>query len=156
MPTQALPRESPELRLIAPARIHAGEPLKLTFEVSNNGADGFYFKVPWKWATNGMRVVAIGSEGREYASGTALYDIAAESACTHFKALGSHERLQFERTLPDSGIGPTLQLPPGSYQLKWIYDVVHYEDEKTCAAGGWPIWGGKAESSPVTLEVMQP
>ena len=89
----------PQLRLTAPVRIRVGDSLKLTFEVRNVGEDGFYFKVPWKWAANGLRVIATATDGRVHTSSTVLYDIAAESVCTNFKAVGPHESFQFERSL---------------------------------------------------------
>jgi hypothetical protein len=142
-----------ELRLSAPGHVRAGGTLRLRFEVSNFGRDGVYFKIPWKWASNAMRVVATSSNGRVYTTETRLYDIAQESVCTHFKALGPREDFRFEQSFTREEFGPQLRLPLGVYQLKWTYDVAHSEDEATCAGGGWPIWKGKAESSPVRLEV---
>jgi hypothetical protein len=142
-----------DLRLSSPGRVRAGAPLKLSFAVSNLGKDGIYFKIPWKWAPNAMRVVATATDGRVYATETRLYDIAQESVCTHFKAVGPREDYRFEQLFTREELAPQLRLPPGVYQLRWIYDVAHSEDEAACASSGWPIWKGKAESGPVRLEV---
>ena len=143
----------PQLRLTAPLRIRVGDSLKLTFEVRNIGEDGFYFKVPWKWAANGLRVIATATDGRVHTSSKVLYDIAAESVCTYFKAVGPHESFQFERSLTRDESAPQMRLPAGTYLLRWTYAVAHDNDEDKCAAGGWHVWKGHAESAPVRLEV---
>jgi hypothetical protein len=145
--------DPPQLRLIAPVRIGTNEPLKLGFEVTNRGEHGFYFKVPWKWAPNGMHVVATATDGRVYTTSSLLYDIASDSVCTHFKAVGPYESFRFEQSFARTEWAPQFQLPPGSYVLRWTYDAAHYEGEAKCAAAGWPIWKGRIESEAVRMDV---
>jgi hypothetical protein len=125
------------------------------FSVSNEGKVGLYFKRPWKWATNGMRVEAINQAGARFASSTVLYDIDRDSVCTHFKALAPDETYTFKEQLgaaSQDGL-PALNLPPGRYRVRWIYDVQHYEEDESCAAGGWRVFRGRTASQETAMVV---
>jgi len=141
------------LQLEAPSHLRAGQPLTLRFEVTNAGSVGLTFKRPWKWASNGMRVVAIGADGSVRESSTFLVDIAANYRCSYFKQLQPGHDFSFEETLRGDGLGPSLPLPPGRYKLRWVYDAKHYPDEKQCELVGLPIWKGRGESPEIEVTV---
>ena len=144
------------LRLEMPKAIRVGEPFTAVFTVSNIGGQGIYFKRPWKWASNGMRLEAVDAAGTRFVSSTALYDIARESVCTNFKAVGPEESYSFKELL--QGVEreepmPALQLAKGRYNVRWIYDVRHYDEDDRCATGGWRVFRGQASSAAVTIVV---
>src|SRR5689334_2130627 len=59
------------LKLNVPSSIRTGQSLVMRFSVSNDGDAGLYFKQPWWWASNGMRVVAKGADGSFHESSVA-------------------------------------------------------------------------------------
>jgi hypothetical protein len=145
---------TPKLRLSVPEQIRFGEPFAVSLTVTNDSEAGFYFKKPWKWASNGLSLRATAEDGRSFESATLLYDIATTERCTFFKPLGPGDSYTFQFLLGAREFGPDLRLPtPGRYAVKWVYEARHYEDEESCATGGWPIWKGRAESPEVWVVV---
>ena len=143
------------LRVESPDTARAGQPLVFTFSVRNEGKAGVYFKQPWKWASNGMRLVATGPDGSAHESSVALFDIEAKYVCTHFKPLGPGDLFSFQVTLGAASFGPSLALTPGRYKVRWVYEPKIYPDERSCTAAGWPIWHGHAESPGIDLDVVE-
>ena len=142
------------LQIDAPAVVDARTNFTVSFTVSNRAPEGVYFKRPWKWATNGMYLQAVDGAGKVYESSPFLVDISTEVRCTFFKPLGSGESFTFQESMGPLGPLPSLPLPgPGRYRLKWIYDVKHYDDERACAFGGWPIWRGRTTSPEIEIVV---
>jgi hypothetical protein len=87
------------LELELPKSVQRGAVISAVFRVSNQGTAGLYFKRPWKWAANGMRVEAVNEAGARFTSSTVLYDIERASVCTHFKALAPEEAYTFKEQL---------------------------------------------------------
>jgi hypothetical protein len=161
------------LKLEGPSSVQLGEPLTLRFTATNVGTPGFYFKQPWKWASNGMRVVATAPDGQQQETSTALLDIDGKFLCTYFKPLWPGDMFSFEDSViigpkpvfvPSSHppadavammIRPHLDLHPARYKLRWIYEPKLYPDEKRCTAAGLPIWSGRQESSEMELNVLK-
>jgi len=137
------------LSIAGPIEIRTGESVSLTFGVANDGPnEGFYFKRPWKWAVNGMRVVATGPDGVDHESSIMLFCIAAEYACTYFKPLFPGETYSFSEDV-------RFKIAAGRYELRWVYDPAIWETDEKCSAADVPIWKGHAESPPVVLTVRE-
>jgi len=153
-----LAQDSPavlSLRLESPVQVRVGQPFGIRFTVTNEGKSGVYFKQPWKWASNGMRIVATGPDGSIHESSVALFDIEAKYRCTYFKPLGPADSFTFQVFLGSAAPGPALSLSPGRYRLRWVYEPKIYPDEKSCTAAGWPIWSVHVESPAVDLDVVE-
>jgi hypothetical protein len=143
------------LELSAPSVVQGHTHFTVSFTVTNRGPRGMYFKRPWKWAKNALFLQARDAAGRVYESTPVLLDIAAEDRCPFFKPLDSGDSYTFQESVGPTGHSPSLPLPgPGRYRVKWVYDVRHYDDEVACAAGGWPIWRGRAVSPEVEIVVQ--
>lgn len=143
------------LSLDLPKVARRGASMTAVFSVSNRGNEGTYFKRPWKWATNGMRLEAVNEAGVRFGSSTVLYDISRASVCTHFKALGPDESYVFKAELggaSNEGL-PSLVLPPGRYRVRWVYDVEHYDEDEACATGGWRVFRGQAASEETAIAI---
>jgi hypothetical protein len=141
--------EGLKLAIGGPVETRAGKPVQVTFVVENEGEnEGFYFKRPWKWASNGMRVVAVGADGVEHTSGALLFCIMAEYACTYFKPLFPGETYSFSESI-------TFKVAPGHYKLRWVYEPAVWEEDQKCSVADVPIWKGHAESPEVALIVRE-
>ena len=144
------------LRVEGPPTVQAGRPLTLRFVVRNDGASGIYFKQPWKWASNGMLVRATDTSGATFESDTILYHVRADVACTFFKPLAEGEEFSFAVEFGNDEGAPRLRLPgPGAYDVSWVYNVRHYDDDDACAQGGWQVFKGSAKSKPMKLRVTR-
>jgi hypothetical protein len=143
------------LRIRVPATVRVGVPFSATFEVTNVSRQGLYFKQPWKWAPNGLRLVAVGPNGATIETAPRLYDIPRENVCQHIRRIPPGHTIQFKATLNAPGVfTPSLPLTePGQYELSWVYEVAHYEEELRCASRGWPIFSSRAQSEPVQVRV---
>lgn len=134
--------------------IERGRPFRVFFEATNTSAGGFYFKRPWKWASNGLRLRAQRSDGALVESTTILYDIDSRRVCSYSSSLRPGQSLVFEEEL---GWGPGLpSLPftePGRYELEWVYEPRVYSSDESCTSRGWPMWRARVVSPRVEIEV---
>jgi hypothetical protein len=156
------------LELGGPVTAAVGQRLELRFTATNTGPVGLYFKQPWKWASNGMRVIAESTDGSRMESTLVLLDIDARYLCTYFKRLAPRKKFSFAGTLfigpvsdpsspsfVETALYPHLDLQPGLYRLRWVYEPKLYPHEQKCTSKGWPIWSGRAESAEIELRVEQ-
>jgi hypothetical protein len=150
----ASPRDqNPQLTFVlrGPAVLEHSEPLVLQFGIQNSGDESVYVKKPWKWASNAMYVEAISATGKKFSSPTALFDIRADQACTYFIPLHPGDETWFSQEFDAEPL--KWKLPPGHYELRWVYDPIHYDRDDQCLVTGWPLWRQRAVSNPVSLEV---
>ncbi len=146
--------DGPTLGLELPGRIQIGHPFTVALTVTNDTGSAFYFKRPWKWASNGLLLRAISEDGQVVESATRLYDIETAQRCTFFKPVRPAESFMFRIVLNEGDFRPELPFPkPGRYRVTWVYHAKHYEDEASCTTGGWPIWRGEAESPGIDVVV---
>jgi hypothetical protein len=147
-----------EIQISTSRPITFDEWFTITFSIQNIGTTGAYFKIPWKWTTNGMFLRATDEKGRFYDT-VSNFHPHSNSNCPHFKAIDSGDRYIFEiGFLPPGKFEVTageLRFPgPGKYRLKWIYNPEHLESDDTCASGGWPIWKKPLESPEIEVNVL--
>ena len=161
------------LHVSCPATVNVGKKIVCRFEVANTGSDSVYFKQPWKWVQGGMQILATGPDGVRYESTPELFDIDGAYLCTFFKPLNRGDRYSFDETLivgpkpvveassppplevVEELLVPHLELLPGRYSLRWVYEPMLYDDEKSCAAADVRIWQGHIESNEIQLNVIR-
>jgi hypothetical protein len=150
-----------------------GAVLALRFTVTNNGSEIVYFKRPWKWASDGLFVVAKGADGSVHESTPMIGDIDGEYLCTYFKPLASGDSYSFQEKVHiglkppvdpsapgfdeskvELALLPHLELKPGRYKLRWSYAPRLYDDEQKCLSAGAKIWAGGASSPEIDLQVV--
>lgn len=161
------------LRVAGAAHVQVGQPLSLRLTASNVGKSAFYFKQPWKWGRGGMRIVARATDRSLHESTTENFDIDAQYTCTFSKPLSPGDQFSFEVSIviapkpvldPSSPpppevlemmIGPHLDLPPGKYKVRWVYEPALFAYDLACAVADVPVWRGHAESQEIDLDVRK-
>jgi hypothetical protein len=147
-----------EINISVPKPIILGEWFTIKFSIHNTGTAGACFKIPWKWASNGMLLRATDEKGKIYES-VGNFHIHNESDCIHFKPIDAGDQYIIESGFMPPGkfeeTPGTIEFPkPGKYRLKWIYNPAHLEEHERCAIGGWPIWKKPLESPEIEVIVL--
>ena len=150
------------------------EPFEVRITVSNVGEDPVVFKRHWKWAENTWFFEAHGPDGVTTRSTPALFDIAADTMCSHFVPLFPGDTFstttivnhQFtpegdwppdgaENLPPELSFDKQLEFTqPGPHLLRLVYVSDDRATEQHCASGGYPVWKGKLESPWSNINVV--
>ena len=161
------------LRVGGSGHATVGKPFSLRLTALNVGKSSFYFKEPWKWGKGGIRIVARGADHTVHESTTVNFDIDGRYTCTFSKPLLPGEDFSFEVSLvigpkpmidPSSSpppevvemmLYPYLDVPPGRYEVRWVYEPSVFDYDLACAVADVPVWRGRAESQEIELDVSK-